>query len=186
MLDRVEAADALKPKRIHLNLKEARLAAALRALTEQSGVSLVYSPQVSAPVPKPLTLELDGVPFWEALDRLCSVAGLVWFYGGQRGLTLTDGKAAASEQTICYAGSFRFLARAWGVTHNLSPSLQPAESLTLSLEAVGEPSPDLLGIGSARLVEARTTAGNSLPAASNIYPYIQPVAPSRRYRSRCT
>ncbi len=90
-------------------------------------------------------------------------AGLSWSSNG-RALMLSPGKAPPDKQ-MSYAGPFRVQAKSWTLTHNLTPQPQQ-DSLMLSLEIVSEPSPRLLSVGFPRIVEARTSAGDSLPSLS--------------------
>jgi serine/threonine protein kinase/WD40 repeat protein len=160
VLDRVEAAEALAPKRIHLKLREASLPTAVQALSQQSGVPLVYRPGLGA-APKPITLELNDVPFWEGLDRLCGSAALTW-RNGPAGLEITEGKTTP-ERMVCYAGPLRLHARAWMVTQELDPVSKPAEHLSLTLGAIAEPSPGLVAVGRPRILEARTATDSLVP-----------------------
>jgi hypothetical protein len=161
-LDRAEAAQVLSPMRISLKVRDARLAAVLRALSDQSGVSLLHAQRPGAGAAKPVTLELNDVTFWEALDRLCEKAGLSWSQYGLGEVSVFESKGPAPGRETTYAGPFRIQARSWLSSYSLSPSPVNVDGLRLNLDIVGQPSRGLLTTGAPRVIEARTAAGESL------------------------
>src|SRR5262249_5621075 len=91
---------AVAPRLVRLKLRQATVADAVKGLATQAGVRLDYVPAVLVEGPDPtITLDLDGVPFWEALGRLCEAGGLTWSVQGP-GLRLTEGKLPPRGRTF--------------------------------------------------------------------------------------
>jgi WD40 repeat protein len=187
--ERIAIAEALAPRRISLKLNDADVADAVKALAEQSGVRLEYLPQAtSSGTPKNLTLELNGVPFWEALDRLCREARLVYTQRDGQSLRLTAGVLPRSE-LLAYAGPFRIQADRWSYQRVLPlPEKDPTsnEFLHLQLLLLGEPHAPVVGVGWPRILEARDADGQSrvptvLPAGPNAF---EPYSPSLWLRGK--
>jgi len=163
--DRIAVAEAVAPRRLSLKFKDAPVADALKALGERAGMQLVYVPKPSADgsPSKTVTLELDGVTFLEALDRLCQTAGLNYFPNASRRWQLVDGKPAPREMAA-YSGPVRMQAISLQFTQWLvvQGQEQARETLRLQLVLASEFRPALLGYGQPRVVEARDDAGRSL------------------------
>jgi WD40 repeat protein len=169
ILDRIAVAEALAPRRIGLKLKDARVEDAVQALAKQAGLLLNYQPdrRSVSDSAKTITLELDGVPFWEALDRLCQTAGLVHtltYTPNGQGLRLTGG-TPVPRGAIAYAGPLRLQAR--GLTYQRNLDLQgkegaPREDLSLNMVRNAEPANDIVNTSQPRVVEARAAGGQSL------------------------
>jgi WD40 repeat protein len=184
IMDRIAIAQALAPTRIGLKLKNAPVAQAVEALAKQAGIPLHYRPQprrFDAPVKK-ITLALDGVSFWEALDRLCQNAGLVYQLSyGRNGnvLQLTEGKPV-SRTRVAYLGPLRLQAESLTYQRSLGLGTKGAlsETLNLTLSQIGEPANALGSTFAPRVVEARDAAGQSLPIPSPLRPgFITPSRP---------
>ncbi len=163
--DRIAVAEAVAPRRLSLKFKDVPIADALKALGEQAGMQLVYvsSPSPNVTPPKTVTLELDGVTFLEALDRLCQSAGLNFVPNASRQWQLFDGKPSPREMAA-FSGPFHMLATNLQFSRSLAlqGKEQASESLHLQLLLVSELRPALVGSGQPRVVEARDAAGRSL------------------------
>jgi len=73
---RQESARWLAPTKVSLRLKEVLLAEAVPLLAKHSGQVIVLGGDLSKLATRKVSLELDEVPFWEALDRFCRAAAL--------------------------------------------------------------------------------------------------------------
>ncbi len=159
-------AEAVEPRRVRLKLKNAPVAEALAALRKQSALPVQYAPPTGpgATPPRPVSLELDGVPAWEALDRFCRSAGLV-YTASPGGRVLRAGKLP-QPGAVSYAGPFRLEAQSWSYSRGLTlgPGAVPQESLSLSVALLAEPGTDVLAISSPRALEARDDKGAALTA----------------------
>ncbi len=178
VMDRIDAAEALAPRRIHLRLRDASIVEAVEALSRQAGVRLLYSAGATDPS-KSISLDLDDVPFWEALDRLCREAELSPVAVNAAGIRLSAG-APARPETVAYAGPFRIQAAGWTDMHTLSLQTQDAGGgLSLQLLVSGESSGAAVWVGRAAAREAKDDADESRlsdnpPIPS---PYLEPLPP---------
>ena len=181
VVDRITVAEALAPTRVRLKLQDAPISAAAAALTRQSGVRVDFvAPVRPADPAKNLTLELDGVPFWEALDRLCDAGDLTYTIAPGRGVLLSQGPRTRKEM-FADAGPFRLQATSW--VSNRTVSLQgtqapPFEYLSLNLMLYGDSRNAVAGVGFPGLQEAEDDAGASRfidPPMGPAPDYVQPV-----------
>jgi WD40 repeat protein len=168
VIEQIEVAEALQPVRVRLNFHDVPVAEAVQALDRAFGMSLVYAPKVPAePGPARLvSLELDGVPFWEALDRFCQAAGLVVDSHPRNSLALTDGKPVPGQPVI-RAGPLRLEALQVTRTNYLGrpPGVTPARSLLVNLALARAPHPALVGVAPGlRVLVAEDEEGKSLLA----------------------
>jgi hypothetical protein len=164
--------DALQPRRVHLNLKDVPLDRAVAALARQTDLPLTCS----AASGKTVTLRLDDVPAWEALDRLRHVAGLnctrTW-NGTAASLNLADGPAA-KENAVAYSGPVRLEVTHTDAGVSIDPRNTRTRTLQLNLAVQVSPSNPVLAVQVSRVVAAEDADGHSLtpniPAKS---PYVE-------------
>src|SRR5207248_2203811 len=150
----------LAPRRVTLKLARVPLRRALAALGEQVGTPIEF---VARTEPESLVdLDLDGVPFWEALDRLCRSVKASWGTGFN-GVRVTEGGPSRSEKLVV-AGPFCIEPTRAGATRSLDlrAGAGTGASLSLSLESVGEFNPAVLSMAAPQVVEAVDEAGRSL------------------------
>ncbi len=161
--DRIAVAEALTPHRVGLTLKDVPVADAVKALAQQAGVGLLYFRKDADGPPKTVTLELDGVPYLEALDRLCQIAGLSATPNGAEGWILRDGTSVSGE-LLAYAGPLRIQAANVEFTRRLElqEKNQSSEKLGVSLTVKSEARAAVLAVGRVRVLEASDDAGHSL------------------------
>jgi hypothetical protein len=113
---------------------------------------------------KRVTLELDGVSFWEALDRLCEAAGLSCSQTyTQRGPALRLAEdAPVRPGSVYHVGRLRVQANALNY-HRALPLQQRgstfSEQLVLELAIMGEPGTGIVATFSPRLSEAWDATG---------------------------
>ncbi|HVS35519.1 MAG TPA: hypothetical protein VMS17_08055, partial [Gemmataceae bacterium] len=164
VLDQIAVAEALAPTRIHLKLRNASVADAVAALAGQSAARVEYSATAEpGDAPKNITLELDNVPFWEAIDRLCEAGDLSFGFAPGRGLRLSDGPRAHKE-IFADAGPFRVQAGQWLFNRTVTLSgKEPAttEFLNLNLMLLGDPSAAVVNLEVPSLLEAEDDGGQS-------------------------
>jgi WD40 repeat protein len=160
--DRIAVAQAVTPRRFSLAWKDVPVADAVAALAKQAGVRLSYRPRPAAiGLLKTVTLKLEGVPFLEALDRLCQTAGLVAFRTGPDAWNLHDGLPTATE-LLAYAGPLRLQPANMHLQLDLQGAKQGREYLWLHLSLRSEARSAILSAAQPRAVEARDNAGRSL------------------------
>jgi hypothetical protein len=170
--ERIEINAALAPTRITLALRDVPVPEAVAALGKQSRIKLELIPQ-QGPArqqleQKKISLSLDDVPFWEALERLCKATGLTYASQGPRTLLLQQGEGAPPRVPTAASGPFRLRVTALNYYRNLNLAGPPTgvpgrtEQLTMQMDVLAEPHITVLGIGSPQLTEARDDNGESL------------------------
>jgi hypothetical protein len=168
----------LKPKRFTLHLRDKTAKEAVAGLAKQSGYKLEIQNFNAAPIPngaepekQRVRLDLDNVTFWEAIDKLCPAAGLV--YNDQTGgngevyLQFDD----SYQPHVCRDGVLRAVAQGFqqnrGINFATMPKAGPLngqvyDNLHFNFNISGEPRLPLLGLGTVVLTEAVDDLGNSL------------------------
>jgi hypothetical protein len=136
------AADAtMQPTTVTLNLQNAPLAKVIAALAKQSGNEVTDGrrqrgqPQNDGP----LSITLDRVPFWKALDQVLDQTGLTVYpyeQGGLKLLARSEGQLPISGRAA-YAGPFRLEAVNVQSRRDLRTAAVP--TLLVALEVAWEP-----------------------------------------------
>jgi WD40 repeat protein len=167
--DAIAVREALAPTVVALQFKDVPVAEAIAALAKQTNFPLKYYPyqQPLRPGQKPnplsVTLELNQVPFWEAVDRLCHAAGLACYKQGDGSYLFMSGTPSRGPR-VC-AGPLALAPRqltSYKTVSFLDTQPAPQEMLLFQLHILAEPRLDLLRWREPRLVEARDEAGRSL------------------------
>jgi hypothetical protein len=93
----------LEPKLVTLKAKDITLAKAIKAIQDQTGVEI----QAQADEEKH-NLNLDKVPFWQAVDTLAKEWDLrIYLYGRDRKVSLVKNERGYREVPTCHSGLFR-------------------------------------------------------------------------------
>jgi hypothetical protein len=192
LITRIEQATALAPTVIELALRDTPVPEAVAAIARQSRLKLELIPQ-QGPAreqleKKKIDLELEGVPLWEALDRLCEVAGLDYALLTPTTIQLQlmeGGPPRRVPTAVC--GPFRLRIRALNYFRSLglgsetpnavapgqpgvmapalgSTRLLRQESLTATLDVLAEPHLPVLNLGNPTITEAKDQNDQSLLA----------------------
>ena len=151
----------------------------MEALSRQAGVRLVYTAGATDSS-KSVSLDLDDVPFWEALDRVCRECGLTISTADATTLRLQRGRAAApGNRRLC-----RPLPHSSGqLDGHATVSLQTKDAagggLSLQLMVSGQPSDSAVWVGRALVREARDDADEDRlpPSPANPFSYFEPYFP---------
>jgi hypothetical protein len=125
MIETIEVNEALAPTLIDLKVADMPAPDVVTLFNRQSRLKLDLVPQ-QGPArtqmeQKKLTLDMDGVPFWEALDRLCEAAGLTVL-----SLTPTQAQVQLAEAgsrfraPTAYSGPFRMRVTGMNYYRNLT------------------------------------------------------------------
>jgi WD40 repeat protein len=162
VMERIELAGLLGTKRVRLRLRDVSVADAVKAVKEQSGLPLHYAPGAKRDEGKTIRLDLEGVPAWEAVDRLCRAAGLSHSLRGQR-IILTEGTPPPAAG-VAYAGPFRLVANAWWKRQALGGGTKPGldDLLALRMTVTGIMRQEMLAMGNARATAAEDDSGRAL------------------------
>jgi hypothetical protein len=102
---RLETANALKAKRVHLVFKGASLNEALLDFEKQSGYHFTLIGSESEFASRKVTLDTGDAPFWQALDQFCDQAGLKEIEAREQKPTPEPLPAAVSEQVFLINGN---------------------------------------------------------------------------------
>lgn len=137
-LEDAEASRNLGASRVTIQGQGIRLSEVLRALQSQSGNRLtdlreVYGQDATNPA---LDLDLEGVPFLEALDRIAADAGLATeFYSGDGTIGLVAGgsmegypEASGGSAPVRYTGPFRVRLEQMAAQHDMTSGSRTANA----------------------------------------------------------
>jgi hypothetical protein len=177
VIDRIENNMAMGATLIRLRLKDVPVTRVVAEFSKQSRIKLEIVPQQGPAHQqlerKQISLDLDRVPFWEALDKLCQAASLAYSPRDAHSLQL---HAVEKVQTLPTSAGGAFRVRVTGMNYNRSLSFpgtgQPfasvpgaptrTESLNVSLDLTAEPHIKVLAVGTPHVLEARDENGQSL------------------------
>jgi len=195
ILERISRADAavsteLKPTLVTLSLNNQPLPQVLEALGASGGLQLRAAPQGAVPrtrqPPEPVndaqivSLEVENVPFFKALDRLCQDSGLVFRRDARtRIINLTPGPPSIGP--IIYPGPFRAEIRSFSVTRQRLSSGDVNVRSYMQIQIDVEREAQILGIlspltaevieddkGRSLLPDVVTNRAYLMPAANNL------------------
>jgi hypothetical protein len=177
MLPGLEHSAALSPTHITLNLKDKPVKEAIKELAKLSGYKLDLVPQGDARENKAVSIDLQEVPFWQALDRVCDQCGLYfqegWYGNDQMAVRLEYGEI--SPGFTYFSGPFRLSAKGFDYNRHvefanaprrgLAPQVQPVnrnENLSMRLNVTVEPKLPMLNTGMPLITEATDEFGASM------------------------
>jgi hypothetical protein len=175
LIPTIELRALLTPRRVTLDMKDQPLRRIVDEIQRQTGYKMEF--WVSDPR-QTFSLRLDNVTYWEAIDRLCTIAHLTLQqnYGDER-VILQQGEHSADH--VRYDGPFRFVPVGMQQTRYLAfnqPRRAPdaplaTENLALSFLVCSEPRMPLLGMGQVKIDAAYDTEKNSMiPPATGFNP----------------
>jgi hypothetical protein len=168
LLEPLESAALLAPKRVSLNLTRRPLKDAVAELARQTGYKIDAGH--ASRDDQVYTFRFADQPFWEAVDRLCAAGGLVVQHGwGDDCLRLQSQEAQTPY--VFHNGLFRVVAEGFqhhrgiqfgAVPRNQIVPGQRSEYFSFALSIASEPRLPLLGLGQVRLTAAVDDQNNSL------------------------
>ncbi len=174
IIDRIEVSEALAPTVIDAKFADTPLPQAVAQFSKQSKVKLELVPQ-QGPArqlldQKKITLELAGVPFWEALDKLCQAGNVTYTTISPSSLQLQLVEGTRPPPPIAQTGPFRMRITNLNYYRNIvlaqaAGAAQPpgrTETLTAGLDLVSEPQVTVLSMGAPQILEAVDDNGQSL------------------------
>ncbi|GIW82923.1 MAG: hypothetical protein KatS3mg105_4730 [Gemmatales bacterium] len=171
-LPELEKRAILQPTRVTLQCKNKPFAEVIKSIEKQTGFSIGAYPDEEA---RRLVYDFDlkDVPFWQAIDAVCSKTGLML----QNGYGYGDGRIRLSARRgvapfVHYHGPFRISAETFRLSKTLRLNLLPvdpkglqsnlSQQLSLDIIVSSEPRLPLLGSFSVRLEKAVDERDNSL------------------------
>jgi hypothetical protein len=150
MIERIEVNEALAPTVIDLKVADMPVPEVVGLFNRQSRLKLELVPQ-QGPArrqmeQRKLTLDMDGVPFWEALDRVCDAAGVAVL-----SLTPTQAQVQLAEGSTfraptAYSGPFRMRVTGMNYYRNLT-MVEPGQAGMQQAMQFGQPGMAMPGMG---------------------------------------
>jgi hypothetical protein len=164
VLDHIAVAEVLAPIRVHLKLEDALPSEAVKTLAERTGVPMLYTPPTGKPE-KRITLDLDDVSMWEALDRICEASEMGYAITAANGVHVSQ-RQLRPTPTRSYPGPFALDVQNVTFLRSLTTFgavPQTTETLALTVGVLKQPSVRLLHFQvSPRITEATDANGQSL------------------------
>ena len=157
--DRIDLAEALRPRKLGLKFEGTPLPDAIRALSQAGGVPLIYNGKSNVKV----TLDLSEETFWPAVKRLCAATDLIFTqYGDGR---LIDGKPPSAAWSAGFGPVYVVAASmSQSNTFNLTGGQErPFTAAQLNLAVFLDTQSSVIGIGYPRL-SAFTAPTNTIPS----------------------
>jgi hypothetical protein len=168
---RFEPAAALLPRRVSIHLTQRPGRDAIAELAKQSGYAIKL-PDMQGHGEMLRTFELENVPFWEALDKICFRAGFgqpEYFDGAALPLLFSD----TTAPFVSYHGSIRFVTTAlsYSLGRHLDLMRVPRqgpmqrtgqEILHLQFTVDAEPRLRLVAVERIKITQAEDDRGTSL------------------------
>ena len=168
LTQKIERAVLLNPKRVTIQMKNQLIDEVVKELARQSGYKLQYQGGQQRRV----TVEMDKVTYWQALEKICTVGGLSPGFDDQQGLVYLYQQNTISPYTF-HNGPFRFVATNFNYNRYINLSNLPSNganpnqnqndnSLNFGFMIQSEPKVPLLSVSSPRLTKAEDENGISL------------------------
>lgn len=163
--------ELLTPRRVRLRFNGATRSDAFAALSRELGVPITLPKEDSANPPPVVRLDLDGVPVWEAVDRLLDATDLrvdpaTNAYAADPPLVLVEGKQPPGM--VSRQAALRLSASYWTFWRNayLGVKEQAKEdTLRLGMQLRLDPRQPLARVGTPQVLEATDDQGRSLAAS---------------------
>jgi hypothetical protein len=166
LVERLERAAILAPKRLTLAVKEQPLQEIIREIARQTGYPMQYQGAAKGQI---ISIQRTNATFWEIMDDLNRMTGATMYHNEGQGLIVYDQDGSWPYSAL--HGPFRIVANNFNYhkTLQLGPiSRQPgqhqtrSESLTLAFQVFSEPKLPILGVGQPRVIEAVDDQGHSM------------------------
>jgi hypothetical protein len=166
LVRRVNSERLGRPRLVTLRLKDKTAKEAVAELARQAGYTLNFQ---ANPEKARYSFDLVGVPFWEALDKVCDAAGLTAYAQNDDGAISLSSNDAVNPYT-CYSGPFKLVATNINTGRNLQigglqrafPLPRQPEYLGISFSLFSEPKAPIVGIGQPLVLAATDDTGTSL------------------------
>ncbi len=167
----LENAAFLEPKHVRLQLENKPIREIVAELARQTGYRIQLSDGPKGDQERVHSVNLDRIPFWQALDKVCAEGGLALVNdGGDEGRISLQFSDQLSP-FIFHNGLVRFVAHRFeynrgielrSVPRNLANLGDRWENLTFQFGIMLEPRTPLLGMAPVQLLEATDDLGNSM------------------------
>ncbi len=171
LTERIERVVLLKARRVTIAMKDRSIEDVVKEISRQTGYTLQYQ----GGQPRRLTIDMENVTYWQALEKVCNDAALSPGFDDQQGLVYLYQQDTISPYTY-HTGPFRVVAQNFNynryvnlanIPRNPNPNNQfdhMANNLHFSFLIQSEPKVPLLSVGAPRLTKAEDENGVSLLA----------------------
>lgn len=166
LIPALETAAVLAPRRVTLKIGDRPLKEVFDALEKQTSYKVEFW---GGDARKTYSFDFNDVPFWQALDAICSATGMVLQQGyGDDRIRLQHQEGHVPF--VRYDGSFRLTPTGFQHYRNIDFGLigkggagnRRSETLTLTFAVFSEPRLPMLGMGEVKLDAAYDTDKNSM------------------------
>lgn len=168
LVQKIERNALLSPKRVSISMKDRSIEDVVKELARQSGYKLQYQ----GGQPRKISIDLQNVSYWQALEKICNDGHLSPGFDDQQGIVYLYQQNTISPYTH-HAGPFRVVAQNFNYSRyiNLSniprngsdPNSNPYDnSLNFGFLIQSEPKVPILAIGLPKLTRAEDENGVSL------------------------
>jgi hypothetical protein len=167
LIGMLERSTLLSPKLVSISADQKPVGQVFEDLAQQTG----YRISCQQGDRQLVTLQLENVPFWEAVDAVCRQTGMGLQPYTDGSTSLAFYKVGRYSPHVVYSGPFRLSGGSLHLSRTLdlvqpqqfNPMNKPrTETLTFMFHAVGEPKAPLMSLGQARVLVAVDEHGNSL------------------------
>ncbi|MFL5339946.1 MAG: HEAT repeat domain-containing protein [Gemmataceae bacterium] len=165
LISNMERTLALAPKRVTLKVKDQPVMEVIAALSKQTGYRIQYNANQGLR----LTLNLENVTFWEAMDRICVDSGLMLQHNEGQQIMLYQ-----QDQVwpyVNYQGPFKVMANSFhynrnitlgGLQRNQANNVNRSDSLSFTFNIQSEPKLPIMQVSQAKLTEVYDENGRSM------------------------
>jgi len=166
LTQKIERTVMLTPKRVTLKMKGRTAEEIIKELAKQTGYKLHYAGRAQR-----MSIDVENVTYWEALDKICDEAGIVPGYDDAQGTTWLYQQDAMSPYTY-HTGPFRLVATSFNYARYVNLANIPRRgqnagnmqenNLNFGFTIQSEPKAPLLSVSQPKLTEAIDENGISL------------------------
>lgn len=189
IVERMKQNRALRASRVSVHARGLSAKTVLKDICRQAGYTLTGEVGDAAKV----TLDLDDVPFWEAVEKVCDPLGLTLDPngGGEERAALNVYAADTTNPFTSVSGPFKFVATNISSSKNIQLSGLPRrgggnpanEYINMNAQVFAEPKLPIVAVGPARLTKAVDDKGESLTDPSDGQPTSAPLTNAGYYRT---
>ena len=165
LITNMERVVALAPKRVTLKFKDRPVQEVVAAISKQTGYPIQHNGNRGQNV----TLNMENVTFWEAMDRICLDCGLMMQHNDGQQIMLYQQDVVWPY--VNYQGPFKVMANNFhyskqmtlgGLQRNPAFNQGRSESLMFSFNIQSEPKLPIMQVSQAKLSEAYDEHGTSM------------------------
>ena len=165
LIGRLNSERIFRPSLVSVDCKNTSYKSALKDLCKQAG----YEYRDGGNPDKKITLKLVNAPFWEAMDAVGDLVGLIIVPQDDEKKSITAYNNESYSPFNCVSGPFKFTAANISSSRNIQLANLPKrgqqanpEYISMSVQILAEPKMPIVGIGQVTLIKAVDDKGVSL------------------------